>query len=99
MRPTTNRSLREIANATAPPLGTIIGRFVDEYQKGDYEAGFRILLTGWDYRMPEPLYQEIASIVNTSLAPKELELTGHGILRSFRFWSPAEKSAYLTAAT
>jgi hypothetical protein len=62
----------------------------------DDHVASSMLKEAWKNGLAKVNYRRFYEIVNSRLFKDERELTSHGISRSFRFWTEAEKKKYLT---
>ncbi|WAX98152.1 hypothetical protein N7E70_028995 (plasmid) [Aminobacter sp. NyZ550] len=65
----------------------------------DPAKAYNLAIKGWQMGATQAGITALRPLINESfLKERELEWTAHGFMRSFRFWSRAEKAAYLEFA-
>jgi len=85
------------APADAAPLVTALAPIARDAVIGDYRAAWRALDASDDLS-PEQRALLRGVVSDVLLTPHSLEWTIHGMKRSFRFWSEAERSDYVGEA-
>jgi hypothetical protein len=90
--------LEQIASGASGDLGVSLVNYISAIKEKKYIDAARIIRSTWKIGMNMVIYKRIMAASNEILFQNSLELTTHGIQKSFRFWTNEEKNEYLGVA-